>query len=138
MFGLTPLGSYLINSLIQNVVPGLINGLVAAPRPQFIQISGDIMSSDVREMQDSYILRAILPGVAKESMNVKYVDNYLTLTANCDQYLRDERGNYIRYIRQIDKSFYFNDIDGEKIDGSFENGVLQLILPKIKKDIEKE
>lgn len=133
MFGLSPLGTYLVSSLLQNVMPSLINSLVAQQRPQLIQITGDIMSSDVRETPDSYILRAILPGVTRESLNVQYADNYLILTANSDEYLRDKYGNYVRYIRRIDKRFYFSDVDVEKIDGSFENGVLQLILPKLQK-----
>lgn len=132
MFGLTPLGSYLINTLIQNIVPGLINNIIAQPKPQLIQINGDIMSSDVRETEDAYILRAILPGVTREALTVKYENNYLTLAANSDQYLRDARGNYIRYVRRVDKSFYLKDVDETKINGSFENGLLQIVLPKLK------
>lgn len=133
MFGLTPLESYLASSLIQNILSGLVNNIVFQPVPQTIQISGNTMSTEVRETPEAYILQAHLPGVNRESINVKYVDNYLTLTANSDQYLQNNIGGYIRYIGSINRSFYFDDIDGEKVDGSFENGVLKLILPRIKK-----
>jgi HSP20 family protein len=136
MFGLTPFGSYLASSLIENILNGLVNNLISQPIPQTIQISGNIISSEIRETPDSYILQAAMPGVTKESINVKYIDNYLTLTANSDQYLQNGNGGYIRYIGNVNRSFYFDDIDGDKVDGSFENGVLKLILPKIKKQVE--
>lgn len=132
MFGLTPFGSYLANSLIENILTGLLNNLVAPSTPQTIQISGNFMNSHMRETSDSYILLAHLPGATKENINVKYIDNYLTITANTNQYVQNNYGGYVRYIGNVNKSFYIEDIDGEKIDGSIENGVLKLILPKNK------
>lgn len=132
MFGLTPFGSYLANSLIENILTGLLNNLVAPSTPQTIQISGNYMNSHMRETSDSYILLAHLPGATKENINVKYIDNYLTITANTNQYVQNNYGGYVRYIGNVNKSFYIEDIDGEKIDGSIENGVLKLILPKNK------
>lgn len=137
MFGLTPIGNYLASSFIQNVLSGLFNNLITQPIPQTIQISGNFINSEVRETPDSYILQADLPGVTKEAINVKYIDNYLTLTVNSDQYLRNGYGGYVRYIGNVSRSFYFEDIDGEKVDGSFENDVLKLILPKIKKQVKE-
>ena len=136
MFGLTPIGDYIASSLIQNILNGLFNNLVNQPIPQTIQISGNFINSEIRETPDSYILQINLPGVTKEAINIKYIDNYLTLTANSDQYLKNGYGGYVRYIGNVNRSFYFEDIDGEKVDGSFENGVLKLILPKIKKQVE--
>jgi HSP20 family protein len=97
-----------------------------------------MMSSDMRETPEAYVLQAYLPGVTKESLNVKYIDNYLTITANSDQYVQNGYGGYIRYVGSINRSFYFDDVDGEKVDGNFENGVLRLILPKKKKQMEEK
>lgn len=132
MFGLTPLGNYIANSLLQNILTGLFNNLAVQPVQQTIQINNNIMNTEIKETPDAYILQAVLPGVSKESISVKYIDNYLTLTANGDQYMQNNYGGYTRCISNISRSFYFNNIDGEKVDGSFENGVLKLILPKIK------
>jgi HSP20 family protein len=138
MFGLTPLGSYLASSLMQNVLTNLLNNIVVQSIPQTVQISGNITSSDIRETPDSYLLQMSLPGVTKESLSVKYINNYLTITANSDQYVQNGNGGYIRYMGSVNRSFYFDDIDGEKVDGSFENGVLRLILPKVKKQVEEK
>lgn len=138
MFGLTPLGDYLASSFIQNILAGLVNNIISQPSIQTIQISGNFIGTEIRETPEAYILVANLPGVSRESINVKYMDNYLTLTANSDQYLHNGYGGYVRYIGNINRSFYFDDIDGEKVDGSFENGILKLILPKIKKHIKNE
>lgn len=130
MFDLIPLGSYLVSSLIQNLLAGLVNNIASQPITQVIQISGNFMNSEVRERPDSYILQASIPGATKDSLNVKYIDNYLTITANSDQYVQNGNSGYIRYIGNVNRSFYFDDIDGEKVDGIFENGILRLILPK--------
>lgn len=138
MFGLGPLESYLASSLIQNILTGLVNNLVTAPVPQTIQISGNMISTNIRETQDSYLLEAYLPGATKESVNVKYIDNYLTITGNVDQYVQNGYGGYVRYLGNLNRSFYIEDIDSEKIDGNIENGVLKLILPKIKKQVKDQ
>lgn len=132
MFGLIPFGDPLTNSLINNLLAGLLKSILVKPAPQTIQINRNIMNSDIREAPDSYILQAYLPGVTKESLKVKYINNYLTITANSNQYIQNRQGGYTRYIGNINRSFYFDDIDGEKVDGNFENGILKLILPKKK------
>lgn len=130
MFDLIPLGSYLANSLIQNLLVGFVNNLSYQSLPQVVQISGNFMNSEIREGPDSYILQASIPGATRDSLSVKYIDNYLTVTANSDQYMKNQYGGYIRYIGNTSRSFYFDDIDGDKIDGNFENGMLKLVLPK--------
>lgn len=130
MFDLIPLGSYLASSLIQNLLAGFVNNLAYQPIPQFVQTNGSFMNSEIREGPDSYILQAYIPGATRDSLSVKYMDNYLTVTANSDQYMKNQYGGYICYIGNSSRSFYFDDIDSEKIDGSFENGMLKLILPK--------
>jgi HSP20 family protein len=137
MFGLFPFGGFIANGLVENLLTGLINNMLTQPTNQTIQISGNIMSSDVRETPDAYILQAHLPGVKRESLKVKYINNYLTITASSNQYVQNRNGGYVRYIGNINRSFYFEDIDGEKVDGIFENGILKLILPKKKQPVNK-
>jgi HSP20 family protein len=133
VFGLTPFGNNFPNNLVQNILSSLLNNLVSQPVPQVIQVSGNIINSEISETPEAYILQAMLPGVTKDSINVQYLDNYLTLTAKSDQYLQNGYGGYTRYVSNVSRSYYFEDIDGEKVDGRFENGVLKLILPKIKR-----
>jgi HSP20 family protein len=137
MFGLFPFGGFIANGLVENLLTGLINNMLTQPTNQTIQISGNIMSSDVRETPDAYILQAHLPGVRRESLKVKYINNYLTITASSNQYVQNRNGGYIRYTGNINRSFYFEDIDGERVDGIFENGILKLVLPKKKLPVNK-
>ena len=132
MFGLMPFGGFLANNLMENLISSMLSGAFTQPASQIVQISGDFSSSDVREKPDLYVLQMYLPGASKESLKVKYIDNYLTVTAKSSQYVRNRQGGYTRYIGNINRSFYFDDIDSEKIDGIFKDGKLILILPKNK------
>lgn len=132
MFDLIPFGSYLASTLIQNLLTGLVNNLASQPLSQVVQINGNFMSSEIRERPDSYLLQASIPGATRDSLSVKYIDNYLTISASSDQYMKNNYGGYIRYIGNASRSFYFDDIDGDKVDGTFENGILRLVLPKKK------
>lgn len=45
----------------------------------------------------------------------------------------DKEKNYIRRERtygKYERSFYLGDLDEDKIDASFENGMLKLVVPK--------
>ena len=60
-------------------------------------------------------------------------NDYLTITAEKSDNSEDKDKNYIRQERSYGKyqrSFYLGDIDKEKIDAKFENGILKITMPK--------
>ena len=77
-----------------------------------------------------------LPGYKKEDVKAELKDGYLTITAkhedNKDE--KNEKGNYIRRERfygQCSRSFYVGeDVTQQEIKAKFENGVLELTIPK--------
>ena len=96
-----------------------------------------VMKTDVREHEDGYELDVDLPGIKKEDVKVKLDEGYLTITAtsaqNNDE--KDKKGNYIRRERftgSYSRSFYVGDeVKETDIKAKFDNGVLQLSIPKI-------
>lgn len=91
--------------------------------------------ADIRDVGDKYLLDAELPGFQKEDISLDIKDGILTISAehneNSDQ--KDDKGNYIRRERRYGafrRSFDISGIDEDAISASYQNGILELSLPK--------
>jgi len=95
-----------------------------------------VMKTDVREHENGYELDVDLPGIKKENVKVKLEDGYLTISASTAQNNdeKDKKGNYIRRERfsgSYSRSFYVGEeVKETDIKAKFDNGVLQLSIPK--------
>ncbi len=102
----------------------------------------EMMSTDVKETEDGYEVIMNLPGFTKEDVKGEVKDGYLTISAstssNKDE--KDEDGKYIRrerYSGSCSRSFYVGEnVTQEDIKAKFEDGTLQLTIPK--KEPEKK
>ena len=89
--------------------------------------------TDIRENDSAYIVESDLPGMNKEDIDINISDDILTVKAERKYEASDEIGAYIRRERAygaFERSFNISEIDADKIDAVFENGVLVLTLPK--------
>jgi HSP20 family protein len=89
---------------------------------------------DVIENEDAYVIKASLPGVKPEDINITYDNRVLTLSAEyqADEEKKDERyllreRRYGSFSRSLTLS---NLVDSSKIEANYEDGVLTLRLPK--------
>jgi HSP20 family protein len=90
---------------------------------------------DVKENDTSVVIEADLPGVKKESIDLTYDNNYLTIAARRDDIKETKDENYMRrerYYGEFRRSFYLDNVNHEKIKASFTNGVLTIGIPKEK------
>lgn len=94
------------------------------------------MLTDIKEVDDKYVVDIELPGYAKEDIKVELRDGYLTVNAKKDEKKeeKDEKGNFIRRERSTgtcQRSFYVGDeIKEEDIKASHKDGILNLTIPK--------
>ena len=116
----------------------------AAPRGMFGKRAANVMKTDVRENKDSYDVFVDLPGFKKEDVKLDLQNGYLTITANRSEDL-DEKDNEGRYIRQerctgsCARSFYVGEnLKPTDVAAKFENGILELKLPKTDKQIPEK
>ena len=107
--------------------------------------SKNVMSTDVREKEDSYELDIELPGYKKEDVSAKLENGYLTIQASrkSQDNEKDQKGNYIRrerYAGTCSRSFYVGeDVKQEDIHAKFEDGILKLTVPKVdQKKVEEK
>ena len=89
---------------------------------------------DVAEEADDYVIKASVPGVKPEDIDVTIADNVLTIKGESkdDQEIKDE--NY--HVRERRFGSFSRSIslpaavDTDNVDANCENGVLTLRLPK--------
>lgn len=104
----------------------------------------NLMKTDVRETENSYELDIDLPGFKKDEVHVDLKNGYLTISAEkgLDKDESDKKGKYIRqerYAGACSRTFYVGEeVEPEDVTAKFENGILQLSIPKAaKKQLSK-
>lgn len=91
--------------------------------------------TDIKDKGDHFELEADLPGVKKEDIAVDIDGDCLTISAQRDSQ-REEKNDQEQYVRRersygsYSRSFDISNVKSEEISGSYENGVLKLLLPK--------
>lgn len=94
------------------------------------------MKCDIYEDNNEYHIDMEVPGYDKENINIEVKDGYLTVTASQKTEENTEEKNYIRRERsygEYKRSFALGDVDTDKIDASFDKGVLAITIPKQEK-----
>jgi HSP20 family protein len=89
---------------------------------------------DVIENEDGYVIKASIPGVDAESLDVVLEDNVLTIKAEVEAeevaeneqvHIRERRtGSFSRSLR------FPVDVNGDNVEANYANGVLSLNVPK--------
>jgi HSP20 family protein len=95
---------------------------------------------DIKEKKGKYEITADLPGVDKDHMSVSLENGVLTIEASTEEEKTEkEDGKVIRKERRSGKFMRsFNLGPGVKesdIDAKFKNGVLKLVVPKVKAQV---
>ena len=89
---------------------------------------------DIFEKDDHYVLTAELPGVKKEDIKVNVEGDVLTIEGEKrSEFEESKEGVYHseRNYGKFTRSFRLNgQVNGDKVDASFTDGVLRLSLPK--------
>lgn len=106
-------------------------------RPRWQQeLEAPEMRIDVAENDQAYTVKAEMPGVEKDAIDVSVDGNLVSITAEVrresSKGKEDERDLYTeRYFGQFYRSFSLpGEVDSNKAEAHYENGVLTLTLPK--------
>ncbi len=131
MFDLTPFRrrKELAESLFN---PDLVKDLFSG---DLINELGMSIRADIKESENEYIVEAELPGVNKEEIVVEFKEDVLTISAQKQKDIDEEKENYVRRERKrgkVSRSFYVQNIHSEGITADYKDGVLKIVLPKMK------
>lgn len=92
------------------------------------------MRTDIKENDGNYLMEVEIPGVDKKDINVDLKDGYLTVSVNkSEKSDGDKKDNYIHRERSFScsRSYYVGDVQKEDIKAKYENGVLNITVPKL-------
>ncbi|MBQ7323030.1 MAG: Hsp20/alpha crystallin family protein [Clostridia bacterium] len=99
--------------------------------------------TDITEEEDYFLLEADLPGFDKKDIQLELEDDVLTVRAERKSKTenKDKKGKVIRMERSYGsymRQFNLSGVDVDKIKAKYDNGVLQLILPKMQEKLSKK
>ena len=96
--------------------------------------SNDFVPVNIRETKEGYVLDVVAPGLEKSDFKVSLDKNVLTVSAERKTESRQEEEKTVRRefsFRSFSRSFRLDEgIDAAAIQAKYENGILQLTLPK--------
>ena len=105
-------------------------------------LSGWAPSVDIYETPDNLVIKAEVPGVNKEDITVEVKDNTLCLKGERKFEKDVKEENYHRMERSygsFKRLFSLPaTVDQDKVKASFKDGVLEIKLPKIRKEEPKQ
>ena len=92
-------------------------------------------SVDIEEEDDRYLIKADLPGVDKKDIEVKLEDGVLSIRGEKQTETESGKGTKRhrteRFHGTFARSFTLPDaVKAEKVDASYKDGVLKLLIPK--------
>lgn len=90
---------------------------------------------DVSENDEAYMVKADIPGVKKEDIKVSIEGSQVSISAEMKKDTEEKKGETVvrseRYYGQQYRSFSLaQDIDDTKAVARYQDGVLELLLPK--------
>lgn len=92
---------------------------------------------NVIDRDEEVVVRAEIPGVKKEDLDISVTENSVSIKGSTKHEEKEEKGDYYRceissgsFARTVALP---SSVDTEKVKATFEDGVLELKIPKISK-----
>ena len=100
------------------------------------------ISLDVIERPDEIVVKASVPGVKPETIDLAIEENTLTIRAERKPDFEDDKSIYLIQERPTG-SFYRalrlpDTVDANKVQSTYENGILTIVLPKAEEKKKKQ
>ncbi|MGM0472371.1 MAG: Hsp20/alpha crystallin family protein [Bacillota bacterium] len=129
MFDLMPSERNNKSDSLSNDVFGLSSGLFN----DFMNLSNTGFRTDIKEKDEEYLIEAELPGLDKDDITLEVNDNTLTITAQNEENIEKEDGDYLRKERKVgryQRNFRLQNVDEDNIEAEYDSGLLKITLPK--------
>lgn len=125
------------NPMSRDPFADLLRGFFVRPMDFDFDMAGRAaeMRVDLKEDSDSYAVHAELPGVSKEDIHVNIEGQTVSISAERKQEKEEKEGERVlrteRYFGKVTRSFQLgHEIDESRASARFNDGVLELVLPK--------
>jgi len=89
---------------------------------------------DVSETEEAIVVRADVPGLEPEDLEISLSGNFLTIKGEKKQEREEKKENFYRmerlygsFVRSIELPA---EVEADKVEATYKNGVLKIVLPK--------
>ncbi len=105
-------------------------------RPTYVTTQNFRPSCDVNETKDHFLVSFDMPGVKKEDIKIEVQGNQLKISGERQREVKSEEGesalHFERSFGRFERTFTLPaTVAADKIEAHFENGVLNVALPKV-------
>ena len=115
--------------------PSLLDRPLWSPLAPRIEMK--VPAVDVIDRDNEVVLRAEIPGIDKNDLDISVTDNTVTIKGQTRREIKEEKGDYHRceisqgsFARTVALPAY---VDGARAKAAFKDGMLELTLPKLEK-----
>ena len=120
---------------LQNAVDRIFESELASTLPLWRQSeTAWMLPLDVIETEDEFIVKASIPGISPDELNINLTDNVLTIMGE----IKVEEAEDVRYHLRERRFGMFQrsislpvPVNSDKVEAVYENGVLTLHIPKV-------
>lgn len=130
-------------SVNRNLVDDLYNNFLRYDYDENYLRNCNRPATNVLETEKDFKIEIMLPGYSREDVQINFHKNLLTIKVDKEE-LKENSSEGTKYAHRefgkynFEKQFKVpNSVDNEKIDASFENGILSVVLPKKEEEVEK-
>ncbi len=124
----------------ENYFPSFIdrffnNELMDWGTSNFSRTNTSLPAVNVKETDDDYFIEVAAPGMTKKDFSINFQNNVLTISSEKQNEKEDSDDSYTRRefsYQSFQRSFTVpgNDVDSDKISASYNDGILNIKLPK--------
>ncbi len=119
---------------LQNVMDRLFDDSFVRPGVWFAPLRTADLAIDVYETKDDVVVKAALPGLKPEQVDISITGNILSIRGESKEENEVKEENYVRKERHFgafSRTVTLPDgLKTDKADATFENGMLTLRIPK--------
>lgn len=93
------------------------------------------MKMNMSEAEGSYLIKAEIPGVNKNDIHISVDGSLVSISAEVKKDKEEKKGENVirseRYYGKVSRSFTLaNEVDSDKVEAKYANGLLEVTLPK--------
>jgi len=112
------------------------------PKLRFSEMDVVTPSVDIFEDANNVVVKAEIPGIKKEDIDLRLTDDVITISGEKKKEDKVEKKNYCRLERSygsFTRSFRLpKEVQADKANAKFENGILEISIPKTEQAKNKE
>ncbi len=109
--------------------------------PEYVlekEMKGLSLPVDLQELSDEYKVKVEMPGIKKEDLDIELNKNYVKISAEKKEQKEEKNKKYhkteFRYGNYARTVYFPEEINIEEAKANVEHGILNLELPKLKKE----